>query len=153
MRIDQLLLTLHILGVAAWIGGAIAVQLLGARVTRSPHDVVVAQFADDAEAVGKLLFAPASVVVAATGVALVVRSELSWSEPWLLLGLAALVVIGAVGAGYLIPESRRIAELARQPDHDPAELRRRTRRRLVVARLDLSLLVLAVADMVFRVGA
>jgi hypothetical protein len=42
--------------------------------------------------------------------------------------------------------------LAREPGHDPAEVRDRARRRLLVARVDLMVLILAVADMVYRPG-
>jgi|GEM_PF-2064572 len=40
-----------------------------------------------------------------------------------------------------------------EPDHDPAEVRTRARRRFLVARVDLLILVLAVGVMVFRPGA
>ena len=153
MRLDELLLTVHLLAVATWIGTALAVQVLGARIGPETEDVVVDRFAVDAEAVGKALFAPAAALVLVTGLALVIREDLSWTEPWILLGIAAFVVTGGIGGAFLIPEGRRIAALAREPGHDPAEVRVRSRRRLLVARVDLTLLVLTVAVMVFRVGA
>lgn len=153
MRFDDLLLSVHLLAVATWIGTALALQVLSARMSPSTHDEVIDRFAIDAEAVGRSVLAPSSVLVLVTGVALVIRQDLSWTEPWILLGIGAFAVTGAIGGAFLIPESKRIAELAREPGHDPAEVRARSRRRLLVARLDLSLLVLAVADMVFRFGS
>jgi uncharacterized membrane protein len=152
VRADEVLLTVHILAVAAWIGAALALQVIGARIGPRTEDVVIDRFAVDAEAMGRSLLAPASVLVLITGVALVVREDVSWTAPWILFGIGVFVVTGAIGGAYLIPEARRIAELARAPGHDPAEVRVRSRRRLLVARVDLSLLVLAVAAMVFRVG-
>lgn len=152
VRINELLLTLHILAAAAWIGAALALQVIAGRVGPSTPAEVVDGFATDAEAVGKALFAPAAVVLAATGVALVARENLGWSDAWVVLGIGALVAAGAIGGAFLIPEGRRIAELARMPAHDPVEVRDRTRRRFLVARLDLLILVLAMADMVFRPG-
>lgn len=152
MRTNELLLTVHILAVAIWIGAAMALQVIAARMGPSTHDAVVDRFALDAEAVGKMLFAPALVVVLITGVALVAREHIRWASTWILLGIGALVIVGAVGGAFLIPEARRIAELAREPGHDPAEVRDRTRRRLLVARVDLLVLILAVAVMVFRPG-
>jgi putative copper export protein len=152
VRADQALLTVHVVAVAMWIGAALALQILGARLDPSTNGAVADRFALDAEAVGKTIFGPAAVLVLLTGVALVIREDLGWTTPWIYLGVGALVVALALGAVHLIPEGRRVAELARTPGHDPDEVRTRSRRRLVLARIDLTLLVLAVADMVFRIG-
>jgi uncharacterized membrane protein len=152
VSIDQALLTVHLLAAATWIGAALALQVIAARTARA-SDAVSDHFALDAEAVGKMLFAPSSVLLLITGGALVERQHLAWSETWIVLGIVALVVAGAVGGAFLIPEGRRIAALAREPGHDPAEVRSRARRRFVVARIDLAVLVLAVADMVVRPGS
>ena len=153
MRLDQLLLTLHLLAAATWIGAALALQVIATRMGPSSADVVVDGFALDAEAVGKTLFAPAALVLLVTGIALVVREGFSWGESWIVLGIAAFVAAGAVGGTFLIPEGRRIAALASEPGHDPNEVRSRTRRRFLVARIDLLILVLAMGDMVFRPGS
>ena len=152
MRTNELLLTLHILAAATWIGAALAVQVIAARMRPSTPDTVVDHFAIDAEAIGKMLFAPAAVVLLTTGVALVANEDLEWTSAWILAGIGAFLVAGAVGGAFLGPEGRRIAALAREPGHDPADVRERARRRLLVARVDLLVLVLAVADMVYRPG-
>jgi hypothetical protein len=152
MRTNDLLLTFHIFAAATWIGAALAVQVIGARMRPSTPDAVVDHFAVDAEAIGKALFGPAAVVLLITGVALVANEDLEWTSAWILAGIGAFFVALAVGGAFLIPEGRRIAELARTPGHDPAEVRVRSRRRLLVARVDLMVLILAVADMVYRPG-
>jgi uncharacterized membrane protein len=152
VRTNDLLLTLHILAAATWIGAALAVQVIGARMRPSTPDEVVDHFALDAETIGKTLFAPAAVVLLITGVALVANEDLEWTSAWILAGIGAFLVVGAVGGAFLVPEGRRIAELARVPGHDPAEVRERARRRLLMARVDLLVLILAVADMVYRPG-
>ena len=129
-----------------------AMQVIAARVSPSTPAPAVDEFAIDAETVGKILIAPAAVVLALTGVALVVRENQSWTDAWILVGIGAFLVAGAIGGAFLVPEGRRIAELARTPGHDPDEIRTRTRRRFLVARVDLCLLIVAVADMVFRPG-
>ena len=153
MRANDVLLTLHILASATWIGAALALQVIAGRVRPSTPDLVVAELAVDAEAIGKTLFGPAAIVLLVTGAALVEREHLGWTDAWVLWGIGALAVAGAIGGSFLIPEGRRIAQLAREPGHDPAELRNRTRRRFLVARADLLILVMAVADMVVRPGS
>ncbi len=152
VRADQALLTVHVVAVAMWIGAAFALQIIGARLDPSTNGSVADRFALDAEAVGKMIFAPAAALVFLTGVGLVMHEHLSWTTPWIYLGAGVFVATSALGATHLIPEGRRVAELARTPGHDPDEVRTRSRRRLVLARIDLTLLVLAVADMVFRIG-
>lgn len=151
MRTDQALLTIHLLAAAAWIGAALALQVIAVRTKHAP-DAVSDHFAIDAEAIGRAVFGPSSILLFATGVVLVERAY-AWSEPWIIIGVVALVIAGAIGGAFLIPEGRRIAALARQPGHDPAEVRSRSLRRFRIARIDLAVLVLAVADMVFRPGA
>jgi putative copper export protein len=153
MRVDQLLLTLHILAAATWIGAALAVQVIAGQMRSSTPDAVVDRFAIDAETIGKTLFAPAAIVLLVSGVILAVRQNVGWTEPWLLIGIGAVVAAGAVGGAFLIPEARRLAELARTPGHDSAEIRDRARRRFLVARIDLVVLIFGVGDMVFRPGA
>lgn len=152
MWIDHLLLTIHLVAAASWIGAALAMQVIAARMTPVSADAAVDQFAHDSEAVGKTIFGPAGAVLLLSGAALVVHEDLAWGKPWILLGILAMAVAGSVGGAYLIPEGRRIAALASQPGHDPAEVRARARRRFLVARVDLVVLLLAVADMVFRPG-
>jgi uncharacterized membrane protein len=150
MRVDQLLLTVHILAAATWIGAALALQVIAGHMRPSTPDAVIDRFAIDAETIGKTLFAPAGVVLFSTGVILVAREHLRWTEAWILIGIGAVVVAGAVGGAFLIPEGRRLAELARTPGHDSAEIRDRARRRFLVARVDLFILILGLAAMVFR---
>ncbi|HLF99295.1 MAG TPA: hypothetical protein VI916_02410, partial [Acidimicrobiia bacterium] len=79
MRVNQALLTLHLLAAATWIGAALALQVIAARTERAAIDAVSDQFALDAEAVGKTLFAPSSILLLVTGAALVERQDLAWS--------------------------------------------------------------------------
>ena len=125
MRVDQLLLTLHILAAAAWIGAALALQVTTGHMHSSTPDAVTDRFAIDAETVGKTVFGPAAVVLLVTGFILVAHEHLGWTEAWLLIGIGAVVAAGALGGAFLIPEGRRLAELARTPGHDSAELRDR----------------------------
>src|SRR6476661_5118979 len=130
MRTNDLLLTLHVLAAATWIGAALAVQVIGAQMRPATSDDVVDHFAIDAEAIGKRLFAPAAVVLLVTGFALVANEDLEWTSAWILAGIGAFLVTAAIGGAFLVPEGRRIAALAREPGHDPAEVRDRSRRRL-----------------------
>jgi len=152
VRLDQFLVTVHILAAATWIGAALALQVIARRMDASTDPAVTDRFAQDAEMIGKALFGPAAPLLVLSGVALVAHEHVGWTRPWILTGLVAVAFAGGVGGTFLIPEARRIAELARTPGHDPDEVRRRAARRFLIARVDLVLLIVGVADMVFRPG-
>ena len=75
MRANDVLLTLHILASATWIGAALALQVIAGRIRPSTPDAVVAELAVDAEAIGKALFGPSAIVLLVTGAALVEREQ------------------------------------------------------------------------------
>ena len=152
MRLDQFLVTVHILAAATWIGVALALQVIARRMDVSTDPAVTDRFAQDAETIGKTLLGPAAAMLMVSGVILVAHEHLGWTRAWILTGLVAVAIAGAVGGTFLIPEGRRIAELARTPGHDPDEVRRRAARRFLIARVDLVVLIVGVADMVFRPG-
>jgi Predicted integral membrane protein (DUF2269) len=104
MRVDQLLLTLHILAAATWIGAALALQVIAGHMRSSTPDAVTDRFAIDAETIGKTIFAPAAVVLLVTGVILVAHEHLGWTEAWLLIGIGAVVAAGRSAAPFSFPK-------------------------------------------------
>jgi len=70
-----------------------------------------------------------------------------------LLGLAGIAATIATGAGFLGPESVRLGKLAAERDPSDPEIQRRIRRIFAVSRIDLVVLTLVVADMVFKPGS
>jgi uncharacterized membrane protein len=144
----KLLLLGHILGTAILVGGAFMLQVLAVLAARSPTAADLAALSRQAAWIGPRVFLPAAALIAATGAGLASRLDVALGEPFVLVGLAVILVAAATGPGYLAPEARRISRLVAAQGPGSAEARRRLRRLFLASRVELLLLIVAVAAMV-----
>jgi carbon starvation protein CstA len=84
------------------------------------------------------------------GVLLVWDGPWSFSDLWLLIGLAGWIASFGVGFLFIRPEGEKLKEIAAQYGPTSAELQRRARRLGLVSRVQLLALFLVVADMVLK---
>jgi uncharacterized membrane protein len=149
----DILLFVHILAAIVWVGGAIMINVLSTRATGSGDPVRMATFAKEAAGVGQRVIAPSTLVLLALGFWMVGVSE-AWTigQTWIILSLVGFGITFLTGALFFGPESLRIGKAidARGPA-DP-DVQRRIRRVVALGRIDLLVLVLIVADMVFKPG-
>jgi uncharacterized membrane protein len=143
----KLLLLGHILGTVTLVGGTLMLQLLALLATRSAGSDELLTVSRQAGWIAPRVFLPAAALTAATGVALASRSGYELDQLFLLFGFATLVAGSAAGPLYLAPESRRIGRLIATEGSAGAEVARRLRRLFLVTRIELVLLVLALAGM------
>jgi uncharacterized membrane protein len=146
----QMLLLGHVLGATVLVGGAFMLQILAMLASRSPGPGEMVALARQAAWIGPRVFMPSALIVVATGAGLVSQLGYSFDEPFLLIGLGVILVAGATGPAYLAPESIRITRLMTAGGDATAEVRTRVRRIFVVSRIELTLLVIAVAAMVVK---
>jgi putative copper export protein len=151
--IYYLLKFIHLTGAAFWVGTAFAVQVL---VTRMLHadDPHLASFAKDIGWMGKRVLAPLSGGMALFGVILVIYApQWTFGTEWILIGIAGFLATLITGSAFLGPESERLGKLVDERSADDPEIRRRISRILAISRIDLVVLVLVIADMVFKPGS
>lgn len=143
----------HIATVVAWVGANTVLQFLAVRAKSAGPDRTV-QFLDDIAWLGPHYFIPISLAVVALGFGLVGESDGAFelSQFWVAAGIAMFVVSFALGAGFLGPESGRIAAMAAERGSADEEVQRRISRVVWVARFELVLLFLVVLDMVVKPG-
>ncbi len=153
MQLYDWLLLGHILAAITWVGGAIAMQIVGARLYRAESPEAVAAFARTAEYLGTRLFMPASLAVLGFGIALVSVSE-AWSirQLWIILALVGIAISAIGGALFFGPQSKRIGEALRSEGPQSGRARALIRQIFVVGRVDVLILLLIVADMVLKPG-
>jgi uncharacterized membrane protein len=144
---------LHVLAAITWVGSAIYAQALATKVMGEGDPVRLAATAKDIGDLGKRLITPTAVAVLVLGVWIVAVSAWNFTDTWVLLGLAGIAVTIVTGAGFLGPESERLGKLAAERDPSDPEIQRRIRRIFAVSRIDLVVLILVVADMVFKPGS
>ena len=78
---------------------------------------------------------------------------MAFTDTWILLALVGYGLTLVTGVAFLGPESARLGKLAAE-GHTPAEpdIRRRIARLVAISGVDLVVLILVVADMVFKPG-
>ncbi len=111
----DLLLVVHVLAAAAWIGGSLfagySFSVLGAL-----RDLKTVKSVE--EATGAKFFGTAVVILFLSGAALVIVSDrFGWGHAFVLIGIAAIAVEGILESAIIGPRLTRIAE-AKTPDVD-----------------------------------
>ena len=151
MTLYEVLLFVHILAVAVWVGGSIMLGLISARIQRTGDAAFRARFARAAGVVGPAIGISAALILA-SGAWMVVDSEtIELSQLWVWLGLALFFLSAIVGALYFAPASERIVKALEAGQVQEADRRARTFN--LVSRLDTLLLLVVVGLMVFKPGA
>ncbi len=144
----EILKSLHVLGAVVWVGGAVALNVLGARVLRGHDETRHGLFARDVEWLGNRLFVPASVVLIVTGVWAALDADIGFDTPWIAIGLAVWLASFVAGAAFVGPTLGKMAK-----DYLGGDVRRgraRLDKVLLVARVELLLLLLVVVVMVVK---
>ena len=150
MTLYEILLFVHILGVAVWVGGSIMLGVVSARIQGTGDAVFRARFARAAGVVGPVIGISAALILA-SGLWMVIDNDaIELSQLWVWLGLALFLLSGIVGAVYFAPASNRIVEALEGGRVEEAD--RRAGAFNLVSRLDTLLLVVIVGLMVFKPG-
>jgi uncharacterized membrane protein len=145
------LMFLHILAAMVWVGGALTVSLLAARVLRSRDAAAISQLIGNLQFIGPLVFAPAMAGVLAFGIWMVVDSSAwSFSQAWLVIALAlfaAALLVGVVFQSRAAIGAKRAAETG-----DSQQAGRLLHRWIWGMRLIFLLLVIIAWDMSIKPG-
>jgi len=150
MRPYDLILLVHVLGAVTLVGGAFMLQLLALLAARTGGPEDLATVSRQASWVGPRVFVPTAAITLLSGLWLASESGYSLREGFLLLGLLVIVASSAAGPLFLAPESKRISRLIAAEGVGCREVVRRLRRLFLVTRVELVLLVLALAGMVLK---
>jgi uncharacterized membrane protein len=144
----------HVLAAVVWVGGAATVQVYALLALRTNDPVRVAAFAKDTEFVGTRIFLPSSLILLVSGMFTLHDSTGLWSysQGWVQFALVVIALSIVTGAGYLGPESGRIAKGIAAGGVESPEVQQRIRRIFLVSRVELVFLLAVVFDMVVKPG-
>ena len=140
----------HVTLAVFWVGGGLTLTILGLRAERSDDPREIATLAGQAGFVGEKLFAPAGGLVLLLGIAMVINGHIGWNHFWVIAGLVGYAATFVTGIAVLSPLAKKVhaAVEARGPEHP--ESIALIKRILLVARVDVAVLLLVVADMVTK---
>jgi hypothetical protein len=68
---------------------------------------------DHADWIGTKVFVPSTLVVLATGIAMMINGDLDWGQFWIIFGLIAWATSAAIGIGYITPKGKRLTAIMR----------------------------------------
>jgi len=142
--------SVHVVAAAVWVGGAMMIQALAFRITRTGDARRQADFAKDTEVVSMRLFIPTTWILLLAGIAMVINFDWPWGQNWIVFGLIAFAVSFVVGAGFLGPEGGRIAKLIESEGPDSPAAQARIRRILLISRCELVVLIAVIVNMVVK---
>jgi len=140
----------HVVVAVFWVGGGVLLTVLGlkAEMSHDPNEIVT--LARWAGWVGERLFAPAGGIVLAMGIAMMVNTNWGWGKFWVVAGLVGYASTFITGIAVLSPLGKRIAELSESRGPTAPETLAAIRRMLLIARFDMAVLLLVVADMITK---
>jgi len=100
---------LHIIAVLAAYGAPLTYPLLIPYVRRR-HPEALAGVHDVQYRLNKWLTGPGTAVILLAGIYLATKNDL-WGEPWVIVGLAIIAIIGGLGGAVVVPSSERMSQL------------------------------------------
>jgi uncharacterized membrane protein len=140
----------HVVGAVAWVGGGLTLTILAARAERSSNPIEMATIARQAAFVGERVFAPIGLIVFLAGIAMVINLHWGWGTTWIVIGLVGYVLTFLTGLLVLGPQAKRVGQLIETKGAEAAETQAAIQRILLIARVDMGVLLLVVADMILK---
>jgi uncharacterized membrane protein len=148
-RYDVYLL-LHIVCAIVWLGGGLALSIIGTRIAKEHDPGRMVAFARDAEWMGNHIYLPASAGVLLFGFLLIHAGFPAFDMFWIQLALGLFAVTFLTGLLFLGPQAGKIGKLIEQHGEASPEVQDQIRRVLLVSRLDLATLYSIVVVMVAK---
>ena len=140
----------HVTGAVVWVGGGLTLTILAMRAERSSDPREMATIARQAAFIGERVFAPVGMLVFLMGIAMVINLHWGWGTTWIVIGLVGYVITFLTGILVLRPQAKRIGQLMETRGPDAAETQLAIQRILLIARVDVGVLLLVVADMILK---
>ncbi len=142
-----LLLVIHIASAGAWLGANLVQLVLSPRFAKGPV-AAAAAWTRQTIWLGERYYPVAGALIPITGVLLVLDGDWSWGAGFIWVGVAVVVIGGAMGGAVFGPLAKRRAEALESGDSAGADAAQR--RIIPFAYLDTALILLAVLAMVER---
>jgi uncharacterized membrane protein len=142
--------SVHVVAAVIWVGGALMIQAFALRIVRTRDARRIAEFAKDSEVIGMRVFIPATWLLMLAAIGMMLNLDLSWGQNWIVFGLIAWALSFVVGAGFLGPESGRIAAIVEREGPESQAAQARISRILLISRCEVVILLAVVVNMVVK---
>jgi hypothetical protein len=137
----------------AWVGGGLTLIIIGIRARSSPRPAAIGEFAEFLPFVGLRVLMPAVILVLVTGVWMVLNgAEWNFLQVWVLFALGLFALAFLIGAVYLSRVGIQMQRVATAAGGDTSAAARLLNRWFVGYAVVLTVLLVALWDMVFKPG-
>ena len=148
----EFLLTIHVLAAVIWVGGGIAMHILGRRVLRRNDPEEIYKFSAEVNLIGMRLYAPTSLILLVAGILLVNEAGYEFSQLWITLAFIGWAFSFLVGIGYYGPQDKKLQALVKDKGENDPGVAQNVRQALMVNSFEILILVLVVIDMTVKPG-
>ena len=138
---------LHVLGSVVWVGGGVTLVILVLLTERENDPRALVALAHKVDFIATRVFIPSSLIVLLFGILMMIKGDLDWGQFWVVAGLVGFAATFLTGVAVLTPLTKRFNALAAKQGEEAPETQAVLQKLLLVARFDVALLLLVVADM------
>ena len=148
----RILLFVHVFMVILWVGPGILFQIFTERAASTGDTGILRTVIREGERLGKALFGPASLLVLATGIWLVLEGNWGFDQVFVVGGLVGVSASIAVGAVFIGPTVKRLEEGLTTSDTLDHEMKGSLMRLRNVGRVDALIMLVVVFLMTVKPG-
>ena len=153
MDLYTVLLFVHVLAAALWVGGGAMLHLIAERAVKSDDPGRIRILLADAEHTGKTFFGPASGVTLVAGIWLVLEGDWGWDHVFILAGILGVLISMGIGFGALQPASIKVGQALANGGTITEEVRSGLKRMQALSRIDTLILIVVVFLMTVKPGS
>lgn len=140
----------HVTFAVTWVGGGLLITIFAIAAERSRDPAQISAIVRQAALAGERIFAPAGLVVFLMGIAMMINTDWGWGAFWIDAGLVGYAATFLTGVLVLSPAAKKIERSVHEKGPTHPDTLALVPRILLVARFDMALLLLVVADMVTK---
>jgi uncharacterized membrane protein len=138
---------IHVVAALVWVGGGTTLVILALLTERENDPRALAALGQKVEFLATRIFIPSSLVVLLFGILMMVKGDLDWGQFWVVAGLVGFAATFLTGIAFLQPQTKKFNALVEERGPEVPETQAALKKLLLVARFDVALLLLVVADM------
>jgi uncharacterized membrane protein len=146
------LLTIHVLAAVIWVGGGLAMHILGRRVLKRGDSTEIYEFSKEINHVALRLYAPTSLILLIAGILLVNEAGYEFDQLWITLAFIGWLFSFVVGIAYYGPQDKRLQKLVAADGPNATGVVANVRQALLVNSIEQAILFLIVIDMTTKPG-
>lgn len=152
MTLTEILVAIHIVGAAFWVGGNFIMNVWSWRLSKSGTQEHALWFLGVAEWTGFRVFMPLSLIVLGAGAWLVEEAGWSFDKLFVQLGLFGFALTFVGGAAVISPLLKKTIAIVSEHGYDSVEAKASIKRLELISRVDLLILFLVVLNMTLKPG-